>query len=133
MGWEGLSSPTRAATRSSRWPRRGVSRKRGWSLHPCTTARRTCSPRVDDEGSGGPRLGRGDGPRRVSAGQCGREYHEESLRRTARWARRCKEAHERRDQALFGIVQGGLYRPEGESLGLTVEIGFDGYAVGASR
>jgi queuine tRNA-ribosyltransferase len=60
-----------------------------------------------------------------------REYHEESLRRTARWAYRCKEAHERRDQALFGIVQGGL-SPDlrEESLGLTVEIGFDGYAVG---
>ena len=27
-------------------------------------------PRVDDEGSGGPRLGRGDGPRRVPAGKC---------------------------------------------------------------
>ncbi|HZC19599.1 MAG TPA: tRNA guanosine(34) transglycosylase Tgt, partial [Rubrobacteraceae bacterium] len=38
-----------------------------------------------------------------------REYHAESLRRTARWARRCKEAHSRQDQALFGIVQGGLY------------------------
>ena len=36
-----------------------------------------------------------------------REYHEESLRRTARWAARCKEAHGREDQALFGIVQGG--------------------------
>jgi queuine tRNA-ribosyltransferase len=61
----------------------------------------------------------------------GREYHEESLRRTARWARRCKEAHGRRDQALFGIVQGGLYPGlREESLGLTVEIGFDGYAVG---
>ncbi len=60
-----------------------------------------------------------------------RRYHEESLRRTARWARRCKEAHERRDQALFGIVQGGLYPDlREESLGLTVEIGFDGYAVG---
>jgi queuine tRNA-ribosyltransferase len=60
-----------------------------------------------------------------------REYHEDSLRRTARWARRCKEAHERRDQALFGIVQGGLYPDlREESLGLTVEIGFDGYAVG---
>jgi queuine tRNA-ribosyltransferase len=60
-----------------------------------------------------------------------REYHEESLRRTARWARRCKEAHERRDQALFGIVQGGLYPDlREESLRLTVEMGFDGYAVG---
>jgi queuine tRNA-ribosyltransferase len=61
----------------------------------------------------------------------GREYHEDSLRRTARWARRCKEAHEKRDQALFGIVQGGLYPDlREESLGRTVEIGFDGYAVG---
>lgn len=59
------------------------------------------------------------------------EYHEESLRRTARWAERCKEAHGRADQALFGIVQGGLY-PElrEESLRLTVEMDFDGYAVG---
>jgi queuine tRNA-ribosyltransferase len=60
-----------------------------------------------------------------------REYHAESLRRTARWAERCKEAHRREDQALFGIVQGGLY-PElrEESLERTVEIGFPGYAVG---
>ncbi|CAN5821553.1 tRNA guanosine(34) transglycosylase Tgt [soil metagenome] len=59
------------------------------------------------------------------------EYHADSLRRTARWAERCKEAHTRRDQALFGIVQGGLH-PElrEESLERTVEIGFDGYAVG---
>jgi len=60
-----------------------------------------------------------------------RAYHEESLRRTARWSRRSKEAHEKRDQALFGIVQGGLYPDlREESLGRTVEIGFDGYAVG---
>jgi queuine tRNA-ribosyltransferase len=59
------------------------------------------------------------------------DYHAESLRRTARWAERCKEAHTSRDQALFGIVQGGLY-PElrEESLRRTVEIGFPGYAVG---
>ena len=60
-----------------------------------------------------------------------RGYHEDSLRRTARWAARCKEAHGKDDQALFGIVQGGLYPDlREESLGLTVEIGFDGYAVG---
>jgi len=60
-----------------------------------------------------------------------RTYHEDSLRRTARWAARCKAAHEKEDQALFGIVQGGLYPDLREqSLGLTVEIGFDGYAVG---
>jgi queuine tRNA-ribosyltransferase len=60
-----------------------------------------------------------------------REYHAESLRRTVRWAGRCKEAHGRWDQALFGIVQGGLYPDlREESLGRTVEIGFPGYAVG---
>jgi queuine tRNA-ribosyltransferase len=60
-----------------------------------------------------------------------REYHEASLRRTARWAARCKEAHGKEDQALFGIVQGGLFPDLREqSLGLTVKIGFDGYAVG---
>ena len=60
-----------------------------------------------------------------------REYHEDSLRRTARWAKRCKEAHRRGHQALFGIVQGGLYPDlREESLARTVEIGFDGYAVG---
>jgi queuine tRNA-ribosyltransferase len=60
-----------------------------------------------------------------------RAYHEDSLKRTARWAARCKEAHTKEDQALFGIVQGGLYPDLREqSLGLTVEIGFDGYAVG---
>ena len=61
----------------------------------------------------------------------GREYHADSLRRTARWAERCKEAHGRWDQALFGIVQGGLYPDlREESLHRTVEIGFPGYAVG---
>ena len=61
----------------------------------------------------------------------GREYQAESLRRTARWAKRCKEAHGREGQALFGIVQGGLYPDlRRESLARTVEIGFDGYAVG---
>ena len=61
----------------------------------------------------------------------GYEYQAESLRRTARWAERCKEAHTRPDQALFGIVQGGLYQDlREESLEKTVEIGFDGYAVG---
>ncbi len=60
-----------------------------------------------------------------------REYHSESLRRTARWARRCKEAHSREDQALFGIVQGGLYPDlRHESLQRTLEIGFPGYALG---
>jgi queuine tRNA-ribosyltransferase len=60
-----------------------------------------------------------------------REYHADSLRRTARWAWRCKESHFREDQALFGIVQGGLYPDlRKESLLRTVELDFPGYAVG---
>lgn len=59
------------------------------------------------------------------------EYQAESLRRTARWAERCKVAHTREDQGLFGIVQGGLFSDlRRESLERTVEIGFPGYAVG---
>ena len=61
----------------------------------------------------------------------GHEYHAESLRRTARWAERCKAAHGSEDQALFGIVQGGLHPDlRQESLERTVDIGFPGYAVG---
>ena len=60
-----------------------------------------------------------------------REYHVESLRRTARWAQRCLEAHGRGDQAQFGIVQGGLHPDlREESLELTTALDFPGYAVG---
>jgi queuine tRNA-ribosyltransferase len=59
------------------------------------------------------------------------EYHTDSLRRTARWAARCRKGHSREDQALFGIVQGGLYPDlRRESLERTVELDFPGYAVG---
>ncbi len=60
-----------------------------------------------------------------------REYHAASLQRTARWAERSREAHTRRDQAMFGIVQGGLFPDlRRESLRLTTELDFPGYAVG---
>lgn len=51
--------------------------------------------------------------------------------RTSMWAARAKAAHQRPDQALFGIVQGGV--DEGlraESAQRTVEVGFDGYGIG---
>ncbi len=38
-----------------------------------------------------------------------RRYNEEALRRTHAWAVRCQAAHGRADQALFGIVQGGIF------------------------
>ncbi|HEX2701610.1 MAG TPA: tRNA guanosine(34) transglycosylase Tgt [Acidimicrobiales bacterium] len=51
--------------------------------------------------------------------------------RTAAWAARCRAAHRLEDQALFGIVQGGLDAElRAESAARTVEVGFDGYAVG---
>ena len=59
--------------------------------------------------------------------------------RTAAWAVRAKAAHRRaasrregvHDQALFGIVQGGVDEAlRAESARRTVEIGFDGYGIG---
>lgn len=39
---------------------------------------------------------------------CSVRQREEAVRRTLLWAERCREAHQRPDQALFAIVQGGL-------------------------
>ena len=51
--------------------------------------------------------------------------------RTAVWAARAREAHQRSDQAQFGIVQGGTdIELRAESAARTVDVGFDGYAVG---
>ena len=60
------------------------------------------------------------------------EYTKKSMERTTRWAKRCKEAHKNTDkQALFGIVQGGMYKDLREkSAKDLVEIEFPGYAVG---
>lgn len=59
------------------------------------------------------------------------EYTKAALDRTTRWAARCREAHQREDQALFGIVQGGMYRDLRErSARDLVGIGFPGYAIG---
>ena len=51
--------------------------------------------------------------------------------RTAAWAARSRTARRREGQALFGIVQGGVDESlRAESAERTVEVGFDGYAVG---
>ncbi|HWI41054.1 MAG TPA: tRNA guanosine(34) transglycosylase Tgt [Verrucomicrobiae bacterium] len=58
-------------------------------------------------------------------------YVRKSLEMTLRWARRCRDFASRTDQALFGIVQGGMYRNLREaSVAGLLEIGFEGYAVG---
>ncbi len=66
-----------------------------------------------------------------SALPSGRKELRDSLELTLRWAERSKAAHDRADQAQFGIVQGGV-EPDlrTESAQRTVAIGFDGYAVG---
>lgn len=60
------------------------------------------------------------------------EYAKQSMERTTRWAKRCKEHHKDwSTQALFGIVQGGMYRDLREqSAKDLVEMDFSGYAVG---
>ncbi|MBL1142933.1 MAG: tRNA guanosine(34) transglycosylase Tgt [Proteobacteria bacterium] len=55
----------------------------------------------------------------------------DSMRLSLRWAKRSKEAHGNNENALFGIVQGGMYQSlREESLSGLKEIGFDGYAIG---
>jgi len=55
----------------------------------------------------------------------------ESMRLSLRWAERSKQAHEGNANALFGIVQGGMYEHlRDESLCELERIGFDGYAIG---
>ncbi|MGH1503667.1 MAG: tRNA guanosine(34) transglycosylase Tgt [Acidimicrobiales bacterium] len=60
-----------------------------------------------------------------------RQVQVDALEQTLRWAERSKAAHTRADQAQFGIVQGGVdVELREDSARRTVEIGFDGYAVG---
>lgn len=63
-----------------------------------------------------------------------REYIEESVNLTTRWAKRCKEEISKLDNnksLLFGIVQGGTFENFREkSAKDLIKIGFDGYAIG---
>ncbi|MDI3281494.1 MAG: tRNA guanosine(34) transglycosylase Tgt, partial [Bacillota bacterium] len=60
-----------------------------------------------------------------------RSYLEASVRLTLEWAERCRRVHRRRDQALFGIVQGGGHRDlRTECARALVELDFPGYAIG---
>jgi queuine tRNA-ribosyltransferase len=54
-----------------------------------------------------------------------------AVERTAAWAARARAAHERPDQALFGIVQGGVSEAmRAESAQRTAALAFDGYGIG---
>ncbi|MEQ1667714.1 MAG: tRNA guanosine(34) transglycosylase Tgt, partial [Sulfuriferula sp.] len=54
-----------------------------------------------------------------------------SMRLSLRWAERSKIAHEGNPNALFGIVQGGMYEDlRDESVCELGQMNFDGYAIG---
>ena len=61
----------------------------------------------------------------------GREAVQDAVRRTTLWAKRCQASRRRTDQALFGIVQGGLDQDlRVQSARDVTALGFDGYAIG---
>lgn len=54
-----------------------------------------------------------------------------AMDRTTRWAERCLAAHQRADQALFGIIQGGTHADlRAEHAEALVALDFPGYAIG---
>ena len=59
------------------------------------------------------------------------EQAETSMELSLRWAARSKKAHGDNPNALFGIVQGGVFNDlRARSLDGLMELGFDGYAIG---
>ena len=65
------------------------------------------------------------------AADASREAVEQALERTSRWETRCRKAHSREDQLLFGIVQGGMFEDLRErSVEDIVSLDFPGYAIG---
>lgn len=60
-----------------------------------------------------------------------RTYNEQALARTHAWAERCLLAKSRPDQALFGIVQGGVFADlRARSAEYISSLGFPGHAIG---
>lgn len=60
-----------------------------------------------------------------------RDYNISAMNRTHAWAERCLKAKTRPDQALFGIIQGGVFPDlREESARIITNMGFDGIAIG---
>jgi len=60
-----------------------------------------------------------------------RAYTIGAMERTHRWAERCKAAHTREDQALFGIVQGGMFADlRIQSAKTITDMDFPGFGIG---
>jgi len=61
------------------------------------------------------------------------DYTKRALERTHFWAERCKKAKKRKDQALFGIVQGGEWKQlRIESAKFISSLDFSGFGIGGS-
>ena len=59
------------------------------------------------------------------------EYTDASVELTSRWAKRCRDAKTDNGALLFGIVQGGFYKPlRMKSAHDLIGMDFDGYAIG---
>jgi queuine tRNA-ribosyltransferase len=67
----------------------------------------------------------------VCAEPSDRPYNEQALARTHAWAERCRAAQTRLDQALFGIVQGGIFPDlRRQSAEFLAGLDLPGYAIG---
>jgi queuine tRNA-ribosyltransferase len=59
------------------------------------------------------------------------DYNVQALERTHNWAERCRAAHTRQDQALFGIVQGGAFADlRRQSAEFIASLDFPGHSIG---
>jgi len=59
------------------------------------------------------------------------EKMRKAMIRTHQWAERCRQAHQRRDQALYAIVQGGTFSElRRQSAEYLTALDFSGYAIG---
>ncbi len=62
---------------------------------------------------------------------CSYEEAHNAVTRTTKWAERCLSAHEPEGQALFGIVQGGMFEElRSKSMDQLIPLDFPGYAIG---
>ena len=61
------------------------------------------------------------------------DYNKKSLLKTHRWAKECLKAKKKNGQALYGIVQGGIFEDlRRESSALIGALPFDGFGIGGS-
>ena len=130
----GPADPHRLGRVPGRVARRPAGRRRGRRdvPHPPRRLDPSLHAGARDRGPGGARLGRRG--RLRPAGRSRRSPRAvvaDATARTHRWAERSLAAHTRTDQALFGIVQGGL-DPElrAESTRFIAGLPFDGICIG---